>query len=259
MADPIAGNFGGLTTVVSLQGSRDYVTTKGGYQLANTFEKPFPTGDAFPHSLFTGRELKKLYVNRRMIDGTYIAAAINNTPISGTAVTLVTAGASLNTAGLMTQAGTTAGGIIKVTLAGSTTSTATTLVLLGTDVNGNVITDKIAIPSGSAAAATFMSSIWFTTVTSITNTNAAGSGSTCGVASIAGTTTSGAGAANMPLTFTVSMNRGPHPVTGREVFVTFSNCMVLDINDEWEGGKGSEQVIDLVVQNPNTDISWTFI
>jgi hypothetical protein len=259
MSDPVAGTFTGLHATISLAGSQDYVTTEGDYDIQNEFEEVAPTGDAFAHQVWVGRKLNKLSVNREMLDGTWVMNLINSAAITGSVKTLVTAGASLNTAGIMTLAGTDAGsGRIRVTTAGTTTTSTTVLTFYGTDTNDNPIQDYVTIPSGTVAAATFTTSKVFKTCTQIVNGTAAASGATCGIATIAGTTTSGVTAADTPATFTIAMSL-LHPTTGKSVVMTFLNCMVKSAPVSIKGRKAIPQAIEFVMQNPNTDISATFI
>lgn len=258
--DPIQGTFTGLQCYATVNGSRDYAVTKGGYAIENTFDNPHPTGDAFPHALWIGRELKKLYLEREYIDYAFLIGMLTGSPTAGAAHTLVTGGTSLNTGdSVLTQAGTTAGGIVQVIIAGATTTTQTIITLTGTDINGNNISDTIVIPAGTLAAATLSSQKWFSTVAVISNSAAAGSGVTCTIGSIAGQSTTGAGAANTPATYTLVFNRGPQPVTNKQLIVTFANCMVKSVPDDGEGGKAMKQSIEFVVQNPNTDITFSWV
>ncbi len=129
-------------------------------------------------------------ITRYMLDGSKLADLITDTPVTGTSQTLVNAGASLNTAGIMSQSGTNAGNAkVRVTTAGATTTTQTVLTFYGTDPAGNIAQDYIVIPAGTPINTTFDTSKVFATVTRIDNTVAAGSGVTCGIASVAGVTT----------------------------------------------------------------------
>jgi hypothetical protein len=256
MTDPVAGSYTGLHATISFASSRDYVATKGGYTLEQTFESPWPTGDAMEHNVPTGFKLTTLYVERQMLDDTFIQKLLTTTPSAGTAKTVVTGGTSLNTDGVVALNGTapvdSGDGLLKVTIAGATTTLATTLYATGYDVNGNLIYDAIYIPVGSLVASTFYSHKPFHTVKEIVNAEAAGTGVTCTVASVVGTTTYGA--ASGPGDLVNIEMKLLHPVTGKMVQATFSNCYVKTHPVETQGGKAVSGKIEFVMQNPNADM-----
>jgi hypothetical protein len=258
MTDPVAGSFTGLHATVWLAGSRDYLVTTGGYDLENLFDNPHPSGDAMEHNVWTGRKLNSLSIERQMVDGSMISALLNATPYTGTVKTVVTAGQSLNTPELLTLAGTDGGnGILALTTAGATTTNVVTkyISVFGTDITGNPCQDVFAIPPLSPAATVVYTSRAFSTVISIDNPTALGTSVTCGIASVAGVTTSDAISA--PALINVMMKL-IHPVTAKSVIMTFNNCYIKKDPVDWKSGKTVSNKIELVMQNPNADISAQF-
>ena len=261
MVDPVGGSFTGLHARVYIAGVPDYLVTTGGYDLENIFDNPYPSGDAMEHNVWAGRKLNSLSIERQMVDGTMLALLLNSTPYTGIVETIVTAGASLNTAGNLTLAGTAplnaGNGILALTLAGATTTNVATayITVLGFDLNGNPIQDVFAIPALSPSGTVINTSKAFATVQAIDNPAALGSGVTCGIASVAGVTTTGMTSA--PGLIIVQMKL-VHPVTTRSVIMTFNNCMIKKDPTDWKSGKTVSNKIELVVQNPNTDITAQF-
>ena len=258
MTDPVAGSFTGLHATVWLDSSRDYLVTTGSYDLENTFDNPYPSGDALEHNVWCGRKLNSLSIERQMVDGAIMSALLNATPYTGAVKTVVTAGQSLNTPELLTLAGTDGGnGILALTSGGATTTTVVTkyLSVFGTDITGSPCQDVIAIPPLTLSGAILYTTRAFSTVVSIDNPTALGTGVTCGIASVAGVTTSDAISA--PAKINVMMKL-IHPVTAKSVIMTFNNCMVKKSPVEWKSGKTVSNKIELVMENPNTDISAQF-
>jgi len=189
-------------------------------------------------------------------DGLYLAKLLNATPLSGTAQTIVAAGASLNTAGPVAQAGTNAGnGIVRLTMAGATTATLTRITLTGTNIAGSDYSEVITIPAGTTAGMTFDTKAAFATITYMTNSVAAGSGATCGVASLAGATSATIGA---PKTFTIigKLVQGTNNIT-----FTMNNCFFTSGAFKFAGKtKGAlEDPLSFKLKNPNTDFSMTYV
>jgi hypothetical protein len=262
MVDPVAGSFTGLHATVWIAGSRDYLVTTGGYDIENVFDNPWPSGDAFAHSVWAGRKLNSLNFERQEADGSLISYLLNASPITGTPTTIVTAGASLNTAGNLTLTGSSplvaGSGVLQLTTAGAiTTNTGVVYITaVGLDVNGNVIHDSFAVPATAAIGTVLTTQKVFTSVLYIDNPTALGSGVTCGIASIAGTT-SISGPVSAPALINIAMKL-IHPVTGRQVIMTFLNCYIQKDPVSWKSGKTISNKVDLVMQNANTDISAQF-
>lgn len=260
MTDPVAGSFSGLHATVSLAGSRDYVVTKGGYSLKQMFDTPWPSADAFKHNVPTGYELASLTLERQMLDDTFVSKIATATPTTGTVVTVVTAGASLNTAGPLTLVGgsgmASGNGILALTTAGAITTNAGTVYIpvVGTDINSNIIEDVFTIPAATAIGTVIKTSKVFATVASISVPVALGASVTAGIASLAGATTYSPSSPGALIN--VIMKIGPHPITGRMVQATFNNCYIQDAPVDFTSGKTISQKITLVMQNPNTDMSF---
>ena len=262
MVDPVAGTFTGAMCTVWIAGSRDYLVTTGSYDLQNTFDNPHPCGDTFEHNVPTGRKLNKLSFERQMTDGSIMAYLLNVLPITGTPTTIVTAGASLNTAGNLTLAGASplaaGSGLLQLTTAGAiTTNTGVVYItVVGLDVNGNLIHDSFTMPALAAIGTVLTTQKVFTSVLYIDNPTALGSGVTCGIASIAGTTTI-TGPTAAPATVSIAM-KIIDSVSGRQVIMTFSNCYIKSNPVTFKGGKSVATTVEMVMQNPNTDIQAQF-
>ncbi len=255
MTDPVAGSFTGLHARVYIASSPDYLVTTGGYDLENTFDNPYPSGDALEHNVWTGRKLNSLNIERQMVDGTVLMDLLNATPYTGTVKTLVTAGADLNTPGLLSLAGSDGGnGVLELTTAGATTTNVVTkyISVFGTDIAGQPCQDVIAIPALSVAGTKARTSRAFSTVLSIDNPTALGTSVTCGVASVAGATTSDVVSAPNKIIIQMKLI---HPVTAKSVIMTFNNCMIKKSPVDWKSGKTISNKIEFVVENPNTDIT----
>ncbi len=138
----------------------------------------------YPGALIVSGSLTGLYLK-----GALLAKIMNTTIMNSTAQPIVTAGASLNAAGLLTLAGTNAGnGFLQATFGGTTSTTTTKLTIAGINVAGGDAADFIIIPAGTTAGTTFLSHFPFATMSpgGIANTVAAGTGATIGIASVAG-------------------------------------------------------------------------
>jgi|GEM_PF-5612753 hypothetical protein len=262
MVDPVAGTFTGAMCTVWIAGSRDYLVTTGSYDLQNIFDSPYPTGDTFAHNVYVGRKFNKLSFERQMTDGSLVAYLLNASPITGTPTTIVTAGANLNTAGNLTLAGASplaaGSGLLQLTTAGATTTNASIVYItaVGLDVNGNVIHDSFAMPALAPAATVLTTTKVFTSVLYIDNPTALGSSVTCGIASIAGTT-SISGSTALPALVNIAM-KIIDPATSKEVIMTFANCYVKSDPVTFKGGKSVSTTVEMVMQNPNTDIQAQF-
>jgi hypothetical protein len=210
------------------------------------------------HNVWCGRKLNSLSIDRQMIDGAILSALLNSAPYTGIVETVVTAGADLNTPGLLALAGTNGGnGILALTTAGATTTNVVPkyISVFGTDINGNPIQDMFMVPALSPAATILYTSKAFSTVVSIDNPTALGVSVTCGIASIVGTTSTGTTSA--PAKMTVQMKL-IHPVTAKSVITTFTNVMIKKAPVDWKSSKTVSNKIELVVENPNTDITAQF-
>lgn len=107
---------------------------------------------------------------------------------------------------------------IRVTLTGTTTA-AGTLTFIGTDINGNLMTENIAMGVGTSLVVTGRKA--FKTVVGFYNTGVLSAAGTVAVTSIEGTTTYDVTTVNVPFELTFG---GIDAATGNEIVVVAQNC-----------------------------------
>jgi hypothetical protein len=246
VTDPVAGSFTGLHVAVFIDGVKDPLVTKGGYTMGQLVDNPHPSGDASPHNIWYGREMKSIYIERQMIGGDLLQKFLTGTPATGSASSLksnaaVTAGSQI----VMATPNTTPASI-RVTLNTNPTTVGGYLVFIADDYT----TESVPVGSADPAGTTYttnraMNCIACLPVGVVTT-------GTLTFTSLAGATT--IGFTDPPAYFAVAM-RFTHPVTTKKAWATFSNVFEDEYPAEWDK-KTISQRIPLRMVNPNTDAVW---
>lgn len=254
MVDPVAGSFTGLHARVSFAGSPDYVVTKGGYDLEQLFDNPHPSGDAMEHNVPTGHKLNSLYVERQLLDDAFLQRMVTATPSVGSANTLassksVTAGTEI----AMDTSTDSKDGLVRATLNTNPTTVGGHLLFIGTDANGNILTEAVLVGASDPAGTTYTTTKAFHTCVGVLPIGVVTTG-TLTFASVAGTTTYGV--TSGPGALINIIMKLTHPVTGKIVQANFNNCYVKKAPVDWQSGKTLSQKIEFVMQNPNTDLTF---
>jgi hypothetical protein len=116
--------------------------------------------------------------------------------MTGTGGTAIVSSQSLNTAGIVTQAGTDGKeAILDIVTAGGTTTAETDLMFEQTLVGGTKVPEIVTIPSGTPAGTHFRTKRPYHTANKIVNTAAAGTGVTVTITTLAGATSATPGRA----------------------------------------------------------------
>ena len=255
MSDPVGGSYSGLHAVIIFNGgTKDYLVTKGGYDLEQLFDNPQPSGDPMVHGVPVGWKLNSLFVERQMVDDEFLQKLITTTPSTGTANTLatnksVTAGTEI----VMSTSTDSKNGRVRATLNTNPTTVAGYLLFIGTDVNGSVISEAVAVGAADIAGTTYTTTKVFHTCTGCLPVGVVTTG-TLTFASVVGATSYGV--STSPGDTVDIVMKLLHPVTAKLVQANFANCYIKKYPVDWQSGKTVSNKIEFEMQNPNTDMTF---
>lgn len=171
-------------------------------------------------------KVSSIKVTRVLDDGSLTAAMLNNSPLTGTANTLMAASTFTSGTPFTLTSNTAGNGLVAITLSVSPITTAGQIILVGTDINGNVLTDFIQVPTTLAVGGSVYSHFPFNTVTMAVPTGglaSTGNGKLA-LTSVAGAVSASPGAPSLIQV----VGKVYQPSLGSNNYTfTFPNCFII--------------------------------
>lgn len=199
----------------------------------------------------------KMSIKKTLSDGAFMGRLINGTPVSGTAETLhagLTApGADAENVTDMTDTSIATPSRIKFTAKTAAITVGGVAIIVGTDVNGNGLVERLPLTACIADAVSATGEKLFKTVTHVTLLGTVAAGGTVEVASVVGASSYTVGDPSI-FDFVGKWDKGTP-----EIVFTVNNCFLTQGKTGVAAGKASEGDYELVCQDLDADFSMDYV